>query len=203
MLTQRLRQFTDERLITKTVYTTLQAIGCTLDRSANIQRARKNFGQRFEDFAKTILAGLGIANDSFTFETRVPVINVPYRVPLDIIMNTSGRVYSSPSHIDQRDTIFSIKTSSKDRMKLIFADRFVLKSVLNVERVNYIALYLNDVQRSRTSKINPTFVPDIYLVFCHVLPLYYLDPPAVAANSRFCGRIKTFDAFMLYDIWNL
>ncbi len=206
LLSQELTQFTDEGLITKTVYTTLQAIACTLDKSANIQGARKNFGQRFENFVKTILSELGIANDSFMFKTQIPIINVPYRVPLDVIINPGGRVYSDSSNIDQRDTIFSVKTSSKDRMKFIFVDRFVLKSVLNAERINYIALYHNDVQRSGRSKISSTFVPDSYLVLCHVfgdLPLYYLDPPLVAANSAFRGKIKTFDTFILHDVWKL
>jgi hypothetical protein len=206
LLSQELRQFAGEELVSKTSYTTLQAIGCVLDRSASIQGARKNFGQRFEDFVRVILTELGIANDSFMFRTRIPIINVPYRVPLDVIVNTGGRVYSNSSNVDQRDTIFSVKTSSKDRMKLIFVDRFVLKNVLNLERINYVALYHNDIQRSGRSKISSTFVPDSYLVLCHVfgdLPLYYLDPPLIAANSTFRGKIKTFDTFILHDVWKL
>ena len=128
---QELRQFIKEGLIAKVLYTTLQAIGCTLDISTNLQAARKNFGQRFEDFIKVLLDGIGIVNDSFTFKIKVPPIDVFYRVQLDLIMNPGGTTFSSNSHIDNRDTILSIKTSSKDRMKLIFIDRFVLSRILN------------------------------------------------------------------------
>jgi hypothetical protein len=60
------------------------------------------------------------------------------------------------------------------------------------------------VQRSGTNKISSTFVPDIYLVFCNVfgdLPLYYLDLPIIVDNSRFEGKIKTFEDFILCDVW--
>lgn len=100
--------------IIKLLYTAIQSIGCILDLSPEPQAARKNFGQRFEDFVKALLSDLGIANDAFTLE--------------------------------------------------------------------------------------------IYLVFCHVfgdLPLYYLDPPVVAKEPRFQEKIKTFDTFILYDLWNL
>jgi hypothetical protein len=205
-LSQNLKEFITKGLIIKTIYTVLQGVGCILDNSANTQAARKNFGQRFEDFIKIILKELNIANDSFMFKKQISIINVPYRVPLDLIINTGGRIYSEPSSIDQRDTILSIKTSSKDRMKFIFVDRFVLRNVLKLERINIIALCHNDVQRSGKDGINSTFLPDIYMVFCHVfgeLPLYYLDPPIIAASPRFHGNIKTFDEFLLYDLWKL
>jgi hypothetical protein len=63
-----------------------------------------------------------------------------------------------------------------------------------------------DVQRSRTNRISSTFVPDIYLVLCHVfgeLPLYYLDLPVVATDLAFRERIRSFDMFMLHDVWEL
>ena len=204
-LNGELKQFIEEGLIVKSLYTTLQAIGCVLDTSVNIQASRKNFGQRFEDFVKILLKQLGIANDAFALKIKVPTINRYYRVLPDIIMNTSGEIRSSQSVFDNRDTILSIKTSSKDRMKLIFVDRFALKKILNLERINYIALYHNDVQRSGTKDIRSTFVPDHYLVFCYVfgeLPLYYLDPPIISEDSRFQEKIKTFDTFILHDIWN-
>lgn len=62
----------------------------------------------------------------------------------------------------------------------------------------------NDVQRKGTNGVSSTFVPDIYLVFCHVfgdLPLYYLDPPMAASTPRFRGRIRTFDTLIVNDIW--
>lgn len=203
-LSEQSRDFVSRGLISRTIYTTLQVMGCTLDRSPSVQGARKNFGQRFEDIVRAILGILGVANDSFTFRTRISIINVFYRVPLDVIMNPNGEVHSDSSYIDPRDTLLSIKTSSKDRMKFIFVDRFALQNILNIEDIAHVALYLNDVQRSGTNRINSTFVPDIYLVFCHVfgdLPLYYLDPPMVASTLKFRGRIKTFDAFIVHDVW--
>lgn len=55
-LDEGLRQFIEEGLIIKSIYTTLQAIGCILDTSTNIQASRKNFGQCFEDFLKLFLS---------------------------------------------------------------------------------------------------------------------------------------------------
>jgi hypothetical protein len=200
-----LRQFIEAGALIKSVYTIFQAIGCTLDMSADIQAARKNFGQRFEDFVRVLLNAVGIANDSFTFRVKAPSIDVFYSVPLDLVINTGQKILSSKSHIDQRDAILSIKTSSKDRMKLIFLDRFAMERMLRVERINYVALYHNDVQRSGTKGISSTFVPNAYLVFCYIfgdLPLYYLDPPIISRDARFHGKIKTFDEFILRDVWN-
>ena len=205
-LPQELRQFADSNSIIKLLYTTIQSIGCILDISPDSQSARKNFGQRFEDFVKALLSALDIANDAFTFSVEKPAINVPYNVPIDIIMNTKGPLHSSRSQIDSRDTLLSIKTSSKDRMKLIFVDRFVLEKILEIQQVNYVALYHNDVQRKGQKGISSTFSSDIYIVFCHVfgdLPLYYLDPPVIANEPRFQEKIKTFDTFILYDLWSL
>ena len=206
VLSQELKQFANSEAIVKLLYTAVQSIGCVLDLSPDSQSTRKNFGQRFEDFVKSLLSGLGIANDAFTFSYKNTALNVKYNVPIDIIMNTQGVVYSSRSHIDARDTLLSIKTSSKDRMKLIFVDRYVLEKFLNIRRVNYVALYHNDVQRKGNNGISSTFSPDIYMVFCHVfgdLPLYYLDPPVAANEPRFQQKIKTFDTFILHDLWRL
>lgn len=205
-LSLKLRQFANGASIVKLLYTAVQSIGCILDLAPNSQTARKNFGQRFEDFVKALLSDLGVANDTFTFSVERVSLNVRYNVPIDIIVNIQGPVRSSRSQIDSRDTLLSIKTSSKDRMKLIFVDRFVLEKVLEVQRVNYIALYHNDIQRSGRNGVSSTFSSDIYMVFCHVfgdLPLYYLDPPVVANEVRFQGKIKTFDTFILRDLWNL
>ena len=205
-LPQKSKQFADGDSIVKLLYTAVQAIGCILDLSHDSQAARKNFGQRFEDFVKVLLSDLGIANDAFTFSVKNLSINAQYNVPIDIIINTHGSLRSSRSQIDSRDTILSIKTSSKDRMKLIFVDRFVLEKILEVRRVNYIALYHNDIQRKGKDRISSTFSSDIYMVFSHVfgdLPLYYLDPPVVANESRFRQKIKTFDTFILHDLWKL
>ena len=205
-LPQKSRQFADGDLIVKLLYTAVQAIGGILDLSNDSQAARKNFGQRFEDFVKALLSDLGIANDAFTFSVKNPSINARYNVPIDIIINTHGSLHSSRSQIDPKDTLLSIKTSSKDRMKLIFVDRFVLERVLEIRRVNYVALYHNDIQRKGKDGISSTFSSDIYMVFCHVfgdLPLYYLDPPPVANEPRFQHKIKTFDTFILHDLWKL
>ena len=205
-LSQELRQFADGDSIVKLLYTSVQLIGCFLDLSADSQAARKNFGQRFEDFVKVLLSDLNIANDAFTFSVKNTSLSVPYNVPIDIIMNAQEALHSSRSHIDPKDTLLSIKTSSKDRVKLIFVDRFVLEKILEIQRVNYVALYRNDIQRKGRNGINSTFSPDIYTIFCHVfddLPLYYLDPPVVANAPRFQQKIKTFDTFILYDLWKL
>lgn len=205
-LPEKLRQFADSDSIVRFLYTAVQSIGCTLDLAPNSQTARKNFGQRFEDFVKALLSDLGIANDAFTFSMEKTSLNARYNVPIDIIMNAQGSLHSSRSQIDPRDTLLSIKTSSKDRMKLTFVDRFVLEQVLEIRRVKYVALYHNDIQRKGTEKISSTFSSDIYIVFCHIfgdLPLYYLDPPVAANEARFQEKIKTFDTFILYDLWDL
>ena len=82
---------------------------------------------------------------------------------------------------------------------------FLLFSTLIHEIVQTL-VYHNDVQRKGRDGIGSTFSPDIYMVLCHVfgdLPLYYLDPPVVANEPRFQEKIKTFDTFILHDLWNL
>ena len=92
------RGFADGDSIVRLLYTVVQSIGGILDLAPNPQTARKNFGQRFEDFVKVLLSDLGIANDAFTFRVENPAINARYNVPIDIIMNTHE--YSrSPSFV--------------------------------------------------------------------------------------------------------
>ena len=76
VLSQELRQFADGNSIVKLLYTSVQLIGCLLDLSADSQAARKNFGQRFEDFVKALLSDLNIANDAFTFSVKNTSLSV-------------------------------------------------------------------------------------------------------------------------------
>lgn len=174
--------------------------------AVDAQTARKNFGTRFEELVTALLDYLGIANCSLTVELTVPKIGLRYQASLDRVISSGPEVRSSGTHLDEQDVILSIKTSSKDRMKAIFLDRYLLEKTLQRERIPYVAIYHNDVQRSDLD-ISQTFVPDIFLICSYFLGtltgVYYIDPPVAMEEERFANYLGHFEDFILRDMWRL
>ena len=111
---------------------------------------------------------------------------------------------------DEIKLIGSIKTSSKDRIDKIFIDKF-LYNKLTEKATPHIAVFLNDVQRKKTSKlnqygINATFLPGHFKGYTVKLnPLdgvYYCDiRPNMRTDTILKAHIKTFDNLLIEDIW--
>lgn len=196
--------FMQERGFTKAIYTVTQSIGCILDLGVEAQASRKNFGNRFEELVQALLDYLGVANSALNIVLRP--MGLRYQAALDRVVSLGTELHSTVAHLDERDVILSVKTSSKDRMKLIFLDRFLIEKATSRDRVPFVALYHNDVQRAR-GEVAQTFVPDIFLICCHFLGelsgVYYVDPPAVLGQARFTGLLHYFEDFFLGDLWRL
>ena len=58
-------------LISRVVYTTLQALGCAMDCLLTANTARKNYGMRFEELMRDLLSDLGIGLRSIQFQSSL------------------------------------------------------------------------------------------------------------------------------------
>lgn len=111
---------------------------------------------------------------------------------------------------DEIRLIGSIKTSSKDRIDKIFIDKF-LYNKLTEKQTPHIAIFLNDVQRKKTTRedeygINSTFLPGHFKGYTVKLnPLdgvYYCDiRPNMLTEGILKDHIRTFDNLLITDIW--
>jgi hypothetical protein len=146
--TPELQEWIEGRGISKTVYTGMQSIGCVLDLSPDTQVARKNFGMRFEDLVAVALTQLGLPNQPLNIVLNLPVVGLRYRIALDRVVGRGDALRSTATRLDESELVLSVKTSSKDRMKLIFLDRLLMLKVMKRKQIPYVAVYHNDVQRS-------------------------------------------------------
>jgi len=139
-------------------YTIQQSIGAALDglEAGKSNTARKLNGDLFEHFVRLILKEIGV--DAVSGVVQIPVIvdgqeQFKMSYQHDLIVKKDGDI----------KVIGSIKTSSKDRIDKIFIDKF-LYSRLTETIVPHIAVFLYDVQRKNTMRvneygINSTFLP--------------------------------------------
>ena len=110
--------------------------------------------------------------------------------------------------------IGQLKTSSKDRLDKIFLDKFMYNKLKNTD-IPHFAIFLNDVQRKEIKQnnaalqygVNSTFLPGHFNAYRIALnPLdgvYYLDlRPAMKNDVNLKPYIKSFDNFLIFDIWN-
>jgi len=198
--------FTAEKL-DGVLYTMMQSVGCGLDLFTEPQFARKNIGTRFEDFVCRLLNTMGIAfKRGITVTVPVKGDGLTYRATADLVISPFETVKSSSNGFDPEEIIVSVKTSSKDRMKLIFTDRYLLTQASSKE-AKVIALFLNDVQRMGQDRIASTFVADLFLVFCKFFGdlsgVYFIDPPRRASDTRWSCLVKRFDTWITKDLWKL
>ncbi len=193
------------KVLNNVTYTIQQSIGAALDglKAGKSNTARKLNGDLFEHFVRLILRATGV--DAISGVVQVPVIvegqeqfNMSYQH--DLIVKRD----------DEIKVIGSIKTSSKDRIDKIFIDKF-LYNRLTETTVPHIAVFLNDVQRKNTKKINEyginsTFLPGHFKAYTVKLnPLdgvYYCDiRPNMPKELILKDHIKTFDHLLCEDIW--
>lgn len=194
-------------IIIRSIYTMQQCIGAALDAlpSGQSNKARKINGDLFERLIQLLVRRVGVICEMGT-------IKVPVKIDgqIQFYMNYQHDLLLYDT--EQLRAIGSVKTSSKDRIDKIFMDKF-LYSKLTDTALPHIAIFLNDVQRKKTSKenqysINSTFLSGRFKGFTVKLnPLdgvYYCDiRPNMRTESILKDHIQTIDCFFCSDLWQL
>lgn len=188
------------------IYTCQQAIGCALDAFNSPNKARKRNGNLFEILIRAVIAEVGVNVD--TGEELLPMgeDESPMKFQHDIILRDAA---------EEIKAIGQLKTSSKDRLDKIFLDKFMYNRLKEVD-IPHFAIFLNDVQRKEIRNrnqavqygINSTFLPGHFNAYRIALnPLdgvYYFDlRPSMRTDDSLSPYIKTFDKFLIEDIWGL
>ncbi len=209
------RKFPKEsyKIIDKVVYTIQQSIGIGFDLLGEANSSRKHVGNRFEELIRLIISEIGLSNKKL-------VLNIPYKsgdstknykCEIDIVISPHSKVRSTHNSIDPSEVIFSLKTTTKDRMGKIFIDKLLIEKFI-LKRVKIAGISLNDVQRkteksNKAEKISYTFVSNLFMVYTNFLTklegYYYVDIPDSAKNPPFTNHIFSFSKFIFVDIWKM
>lgn len=209
-LSQRqLNEIKAERLVSRTLYTTVQAMGAGMDVMLPPNQARKNFGMRFEEVVEALFADLGLGqsplNLALPYEVA-PGEKAIFRNQVDLVISPAPPLSSRPDFLDPGEVVVSIKTSSKDRFAKIFLDKEVLRSVTEQE-IPVLALFHNDVQRSGSNRTSVTFVAGNFNAYVETFgPLngvYYVDPPPHISREPWSKHLRTFEDLLLHDLWEI
>ncbi len=201
---QEAKKSQNRALLNNYIYTCQQTIGATLDalpaKKSNI--ARKQNGDLFERFIRLIMLEAGVSVTEGTISVPVKIngeeaFSMKYQHDLIIKVD------------DVTQATGSVKTSSKDRIDKIFIDKF-LYNKLTDSKTPHFAIFLNDVQRKGKKgryRISTTFLSGHFKGYTVKLnPLdgvYYFDiRPNMATEDILKDHIKTFDNFLVEDVWN-
>lgn len=196
----------DEKvLIDRTIYTIQQSIGVGLDLLVNQNSARKHVGNRFEELVKSVFTEIGVAN-------KKQVLQIPYetdegtktyKCENDLIISPYDKVKSTSKHLDEKEVVVSVKTTSKDRMGKMFIDKILLEKFVQHDQ-KVIGIFLNDVQRKETNNISFTLVAGLFMVYTKFLTklegIYYLDPPPNANKKPFSDYMRPFSELITKDL---
>ncbi|MDQ3022378.1 MAG: hypothetical protein M3R36_17695 [Bacteroidota bacterium] len=198
----------EKEIIDKVTYTIQQSIGVGLDLLVNPNSARKHVGNRFEELIRLIFVEMGISNKRL-------VLQIPYesdeggkiyKCENDIILSPFSEVRATPTSIDSREVIVSLKTTSKDRMSKVFIDKLLIERFLG-QKQKFILILLNDVQRKKDNNISYTLVSGLFMVYTKFLSqlegIYYLDPPPNAKKAPYNSYMKTFSDLICKDIFRI
>ncbi len=191
--------------LNRTIYTLQQCIGIALDAlpSGKSNTARKINGDLFERLIRLTL-----------LRAHVPcttgVIKVPVKMNGKVAFEMSYQHDLVIKHGELVKAIGSVKTSSKDRLDKVFMDKFLFNRLTSAH-VPHVAIFLNDVQRKKTSNqreygVNATFLPGHFKAYTVKLnPLdgvYYFDiRPNMRTEPILKDHIRTFDHFLFSDVW--
>ena len=193
---------TDARkIINQIIYTCQQCIGCTLDALNNSNKAKKKNGSYFEILIRNTVKACGVNIDDKDEVVLLPDSKETMKFEHDIILLNSE---------NEEKAIGQLKTSSKDRIDKIFLDKYMYNKIKEVD-IPHFAIFLNDAQRKENKNkalygINSTFLPGHFKAYTVALnPLdgvYYLDlRPAITKDSFLNEQIRTFDNFLVEDMW--
>ncbi len=197
------------RLVSRSLYTTVQAMGAGMDLLLPPNQARKNFGMRFEEVVEALFADLGLGQAPLNLALPYKVAaggEAIFRNQVDLVISPSPPISSRPDFLDPAEVVVSIKTSSKDRFAKIFLDKEVLRSVTG-QKIPVLALFHNDVQRAGSHRISVTFVAGNFNAYVETFgPLdgvYYIDPPPHISRRPWSSHLRTFDDLLLHDLWKI
>lgn len=189
------------KTINKVIYTCQQCIGCTLDALNNSNKAKKKNGNYFEILIRNTVKKCGINIDDKDEIVSLPESDETMKFEHDIILLNAK---------NEEKAIGQLKTSSKDRIDKIFLDKYMYNKIKDVD-IPHFAIFLNDVQRKENKNkalygINSTFLPGHFKAYTVALnPLdgvYYLDlRPSITKDVFLNERIKSFDNFLVEDMW--
>lgn len=206
---KRLSEVRAERLVSRTLYTTVQAMGAGMDVMLPPNQARKNFGMRFEEVVETLFTDLGFGQSPLNLALPYEVATgeqAVFRNQVDLVISPTPPLSSRSGFLDPNEVVVSIKTSSKDRFAKIFLDKEVLRSVTGQE-IPVLALFHNDVQRSGSSRVSVTFVAGNFNAYIETFgPLngvYYVDPPPHISREPWSRHLGTFEDLLLHDLWRI
>ncbi len=193
----------NRKLLNDYIYTCQQCIGAALDAlpAKKSNTARKINGDLFERFIRLIIQEVGIDVTDGTIAVPVKINGTEafkMKYQHDLIIKID----------DVTKAIGSVKTSSKDRIDKIFVDKFLYNRLTDTQTPHF-AIFLNDVQRKgKEGKygINSTFLPGHFKGYTIKLnPLdgvYYFDiRPNMKTEKILKDHIKTFDNFLIQDVW--
>ncbi|MBR3085871.1 MAG: hypothetical protein IKH04_05640 [Kiritimatiellae bacterium] len=190
---------------TSAIYTFQQSIGAALDAlpASQANQAKKINGDLFERLIRLVFSAAGL-------ECSTGIIPVPVKddngnelfkmnYQHDLIVRSAGEI----------KLLGSIKTSSKDRIDKVFVDK-LLFSRLSGQSLPYIAIFLNDVQRSKSKtlnshRINSTFLSGHFKAYSiRLAPLdgvFYCDlRPNMKADPFLAQRIKGIDELFFGEL---
>ncbi|HPN38169.1 MAG TPA: hypothetical protein PL041_07180 [Melioribacteraceae bacterium] len=193
-------------LLNNFIYTLQQSIGSALDAlpASRSNTARKLNGDLFERLIRLLLSEIGL-------ECSSGVIYIPVKIGTEEAFKMSYQHDLIIKSNGELKAFGSVKTSSKDRLDKIFIDKF-LYSKLTDSNIPHFSVFLNDVQRKKTSiegqyGINPTFLSGHFKGYTIKLnPLdgvYYCDiRPNMISEPILKDHIKTLDCLLFDDIWS-
>lgn len=197
---------TDEKKnIDSFLYTVQQSIGAGLDLMVDPNSARKHVGNRFEELIRVVFRLIGISNKRIVL--RIPYETDEgekiYKCENDLVLSPYEKVASTAEHLDEKEVVVSVKTTSKDRMGKMFIDKILLeKFVKHPQKV--IGIFNNDVQRKKNNDISFTLVSGLFMVYTKFLTkiegVYYLDPPPAALKEPYNRHMKPFSELITNDI---
>ncbi len=196
----------ERQILNNVTYTIQQSIGGALDaiEGGKSNFARKLNGDLFEYLIRLVISQTGIP-------ARAGVVQVPVMIGNEEEFRMNYQHDLIIENADEIKLIGSIKTSSKDRIDKIFIDKFLYNKLMD-KPTPHIAIFLHDVQRKGTKReneygISGTFLPGHFKGYTVKLnPLdgvYYCDiRPNMKTERILKDHIKTFDHFLVDDIWN-
>lgn len=192
----------------RTIYTVQQSIGATLDAlpAGKSNQARKVNGDLFERLVRLLLISMNV-------ECVEGTVKVPVHDADGTELFKSSYQHDLLLSKDQELKIIgSVKTSSKDRIDKVFMDKFLYNRLTDTA-LPHIAIFLNDVQRKKTSHenkygVSATFLPGhfkAYTVKLNALDgVYYCDiRPNMVTDTLLSQHIRTIDHLFYSDLWEL
>jgi len=189
----------------RAIYTMQQSIGVTLDAlpAAMSNQAKKINGDLFERLIRFMLQEANVDCEAGTIQVPVKhddgteLFRMNYQH--DLIIRNNGQV----------KLLGSVKTSSKDRIDKIFVDKLLFNRLSGTD-TPYIAVFLNDVQRVKTKKlneyrVNSTFLAGHFKAYTvRLVPMdgvFYCDlRPSMQTDPFLSERISTIDRLFFTEL---